>query len=327
MLVDLESGKIIELLEGQKKDDVKALFKKIKNPEIIEVVCMDMASHFALSVRESLPADVVIIFDKWHVQRQALDAVAKARIYTQRYIKQTAGNDKARLLSAEDITIRMQKHRSLFLRRRHHAFAPGLEKLLHAYLEQYNGLSVAYNLKERFCEIWGSQNAKVAEARMDLWLNELEEEGRIYAEIYADAVANVKSGERLFYCDTDPLDLFRLVKRTITENRKYVLNYFEVDDRWTNAKSEAASGNIKTVQRLGRGYSFKKLRDRVIGRIPEISNRKKHPGKANVKLKPVSKDWFSELRPAPTRHIDSFFGNSTVRCESPGCRKRVNFRV
>jgi transposase len=56
---------------------------------------------------------------------------------------------------------------------------------------------------------------------------------------------------------------FRVVKTAFATGSRYILNYFD-DQRVTNAFTESFNAKVRAVYRNGRGYTFERLRAKVL---------------------------------------------------------------
>lgn len=62
----------------------------------------------------------------------------------------------------------------------------------------------------------------------------------------------------------DFADMRRLALRTFKTWGKEIFNYFDVEGRKTNATTERLNGAIKSMQNMGRGYSYEVLRAKML---------------------------------------------------------------
>lgn len=323
IVVDLETGWPIEILEGFTIEHVRDFIASIDNKDIIEVVCMDMAAHFSSAITLDLP-NAIIVYDKWHVQRQALDAVDRARINLQFHIVNVDKDDEINHEAAKQISLTMRKHRTLFHRRRFYNFAPGLEERLKKYLSDYPTLMVAYWLKEQFLDIWRATDYKDAEFRIQMWVADLKFESDKYVQYIESLNIAPNSKEVMYVADrSDPATLFKKVHNNLTTYPEFILNYFRTKIPITNAMTEAVNGNIKTVQRIGRGYKFTTLRDRIIGKEYRDYKSKKR----NIPTRDVTKDeWFRKLRKVCINdYILLDDGRRFGKCMASSCKNRLDF--
>ncbi len=93
VVTDLQSGRILQAVEGKGKEDVTPFLEKLaKKSRKLEAVAMDMGSAYFRAVREVLP-HVAIVFDRYHIMALINHAIRdqeyfKLRLYhfhTQRY--------------------------------------------------------------------------------------------------------------------------------------------------------------------------------------------------------------------------------------------------
>ena len=88
---------------------------------------------------------------------------------------------------------------------------------------------------------------------------------RLYA-IYDVTTPEEAWGEYLHWESTIPNELvkpYRVVKTAFRNWRPYILNYFD-DQRVTNAFMESFNAKVRAVYRNGRGYTFERLRAKVL---------------------------------------------------------------
>ena len=284
-----------------------------------------MASQFIAAVEAKLPK-TKIVFDKWHVLEPVLRAMDRARIHTQSRILENSLDDKNSRQQAEENSRLLKKHRYLFKRRRYHNFNTGLRNVLSRYLTNYPFLATVYNLKESFFDIWSSRTAEEASRRIDNWMFQVQEESRSFNERYRLDMRRAKSAKLSFRCDEiDPVILFSKPMETFTKHKKYVVSYFELDQRITNAATEAANGRIKLAVRLGRGYQFETLRARMLWSEPDIiKTAAKHPTKITSTIKAnkqssATKEYYRIPNPEVTTHQ----GKILAKCASPGCKQTI----
>ena len=326
IFVDLETRRPVDILAGYEMADLARFFSvdREKKQEMIKVVCIDMASHFTIAIKDELP-NALIIFDKWHVQKQALDAMDTARIYLQKSLLKAARKNRDRITSARIDGSKLQEHRDLFKRRRFYEFKNGTDVVLRRHLAEHPCLAVAYNLKEQFCDIWVAKSIFEATTLMENWIAAYNQECENYEKRRKAAAAAAKrSRSRLFiFPEIHPAELFSKVKRSIDEKgRQYVLNYFATEVRFTNAATEAANGVIKVNYRLGRGYSFAQIKARSLYKEPErVRVRKSTPNRRNRAVDSSLIIGKEEVRPALTTVLVN--GRPTVKCEAVGCREMM----
>ena len=135
------------------------------------------------------------------------------------------------------------KGRSLGLKRAHKLFAKRKNDLndeqyltVSGWLNSFPELAAAYDLKERLFQVYEATTPEEA------W------------------------GEYLNWESTIPPEMvkaFRPVKTAFRNWKPFILNYFD-DQRVTNAFTESFNAKVRAVYRNGRGYSFERLRAKVL---------------------------------------------------------------
>jgi transposase len=130
------------------------------------------------------------------------------------------------------------------LRKRKHALSKRKQSELNCRLEQLPELAEAHKLKEGFLNIWNSLDKCEAEERLDHWINKIPD-----------------------YLQGDFDKLLTALKNW----RQEILNYF--DHRVTNAFTESVNNIIKSMQRVGRGYTFEVTRAKMVYGNPFLTHR------------------------------------------------------
>ena len=85
-----EQGRILAVLEGRTKEELSRYLKEIwgkRELQKVEVVTMDMWDGYFYAVLENLP-NAVIVIDRFHVQKNLLDAISKFRRQIQRKLSE-----------------------------------------------------------------------------------------------------------------------------------------------------------------------------------------------------------------------------------------------
>lgn len=116
---------------------------------------------------------------------------------------------------------------------------PQARECLSRWLSRSEILRAAYEAKERFAAVYDHADRKDAEAAWAEWRRTLPE---IIARDFAQA------------------------SRALEQFPNEVLNYFDYE--YTNGYTESVNGLVKTLNRLGRGYSWRVLRARMLFHKP-----------------------------------------------------------
>jgi len=184
-----------------------------------------------------------VAMDMWRPYRQAVQAVLPgAKIVVDKFHVLTKANIAFEIVRRK-IARESKNGAGLGLKRAHKLFDKRAKDLtdeqfltVSGWLNTFPLLAAAYDLKERF-----------------------------YA-IYEVATPEEAWGEYLHWESTIPKELakpFRAVKTACRNWKPYILNYFD-DQRVTNAFTESFNAKIRAVYRNGRGYTFERLRAKVL---------------------------------------------------------------
>ena len=257
----LIEGRVIEILEGNKKDD---LIEYLSNPggvtydptseeppdflpererqmsteELMEeysaelemdmdldikTVVMDMTDYYAEAVRETLP-DATVVIDRYHIARRANLALSRVRI------------DESRRTGLATEWKREKEKLKKFPKQ----FQPGEKLRLEAALSPLPKLKDAYETRNEFLKIFELDSREAAAEAFRKWEETLPESVR---EEFESRVV-------------EPL----------SDWWDEILNYFTVGR--TNGTIEGLNRAIKQIQTEGAGYSFESLRAKVIYGLP-----------------------------------------------------------
>lgn len=228
VLTDVLQRRVIDILPDREKDTVKSWLKEHQSPNL-RVITIDMWKHYRDAIALAFPGGgVPIVIDKFHVVRMANQAVDGVRI----------------MLSSKLSQKRRQwwtNNRGLLRARRYKLPANGkaLQKLV-TWLTSYPDLAIAYELKEKFLAIYGSQSRQEANDALEEW---------------REAVEAQSNQIRLRFSD---------LLRATSNWKKEILAYFDHKPRVTNAFTESMNSIIRVADRRGRGYDFDVLRARVL---------------------------------------------------------------
>ncbi|MGE8128920.1 ISL3 family transposase [Methylobacterium sp. NPDC080182] len=223
---DVANKTMLDMQPGRRDVDLRAYFEPLSGRDRVEVVCQDMWKGYHTLTKAMFPNAVTVI-DKYHVQRTAnygMEVVRKALYHN---------------LSNKD-RIALKRQRAVFLAR-WETCKPETRTRLDRLFGLYPALATAYDLKERFYDIYEAESRAAAEEATTRWL------------------ASVPSEfERPFKTSIDAINNWR----------PHILRYFE--HRYTSGYVERLNGLIRAMNRSGTGYSFEVLRAKALlkhGRI------------------------------------------------------------
>lgn len=239
VFTDIEVGQVVEVRENCTREELVAGVKRIPRYEEIEIVVIDMSLALRAAVREVLPQAVIVI-DRFHIQRYANDSMDSVR-------KRLRGDvDKKRgepTMCDKDL---LRKHWD------------DLSSEEQAYLKMWFGmkpeLRLAYEVKEKYFELWDALSSDIARNRYRKWREQFP------AELEED---------------------FKPLLSAMQNWGEYIFNYF--DHRFTNAFTEQSNRQIRDILRASRNCSFETYRAKI---IYGTELRKRMEGRRERRVKP-----------------------------------------
>ena len=200
--------------------DLRAYFDGILDRHRVEVVCQDMWTGYRSLTKAMFPRAVTVI-DKYHVQRTANYGMEVVR----RALYQSLSNKDR---------VKLKRKRSLFLARKGGETVAAQEALASVFAA-HPAMQTAYDIKERYYDIYASESWAQAEAAADRWLSSVPVEFEKPFKTSIDALRNW---------------------------RPHILRYFE--HRYTSGYVERLNGLIRKMDRNGAGYSYEVLRAKAL---------------------------------------------------------------
>lgn len=233
---DKSKAKLLEMGENTKLETVKGLLEKFKDPEIIEVVTIDMAKGYKSAVEEVLP-NAKIVIDKFHVTQYIIKAAGSTYSKVREELERSWDG-----LSSEERKENLKNLRRIKLSI--HLFRKNVEDLtstdrsrLAAALKIHPEFGKIIAIKEEFRKIYYPSHSRTeAEKLFKRWVGSI-------------PVDSNYDGFR---------DSVKMINRWFNE----IFNYF--DYPYTNAATEAKNGVLKAINRAGRGYSFPVIRKKAL---------------------------------------------------------------
>lgn len=211
---------LLNILPNRNKETVIGYLSRLPDKGRIQYVTMDMWQPYKDAVKAALPKATIIV-DKFHIVRMANQALETIR----KQLREALSPKERRGLMHD---------RFILLKRNKELTEQDLIKL-ELWTKNHHSLSMAYNLKESFFELWDSSDRQEAYLKYHDWKAMIPGELKSAFEPLTKAMANWE--EEIF-------------------------NYF--DHRITNAYTESLNSLIRIVNRLGRGYSFEALRAKLL---------------------------------------------------------------
>jgi len=232
-----KKGAIVAMVKGTKADTVIKILNKIplKLRSKVQEVTLDMAGNMGLIVKKSFP-NAVLVIDRFHVQKLALDALQEIRIKhrweaidkendTIERAKSKGVKYSSEVLSNGDTLKQLLARSRYLLYSSSSKWIENQSERAKILFEFYPDIEQAYNLCQNLSWIFNNTKDKTsALIRLAKW----DEKVRL---------AKFKS--------------FNTIARTISIHYQNILNYF--DNRSTNASEESFNAKIKDFRTQFRG--------------------------------------------------------------------------
>ncbi len=156
-----ETGELLHLKEGRKKETLKAFFDMLTDEQkaSIQAVCVDRLGAYVACIEEQLPG-AEIVYDKFHLVKNC-NAVVDA-VRREEWNKARATND--------DRTAKLIKNQRYNLLRRAENNTAKQQNRLDELLEMNERLNKTYLLLEDFREALSEQHAGTCQRALRLWL-------------------------------------------------------------------------------------------------------------------------------------------------------------
>ena len=232
-----KKGAIVAMIKGTKADVVIKVLNKIpfKLRAKVQEVTLDMAGNMGLIVKKSFPRAVLVI-DRFHVQKLALDALQEIRI-KHRWGAIDKDNDAielaknkgvkytSELLSNGDTLKQLLARSRYLLYSSSSKWTENQSERAEILFELYPDIKKAYSLCQNLSWIFNNTKDKTAALiRLAKWDEQVRQ-------------AKFKS--------------FNTIARTMSIHYQNILNYF--DNRSTNASAESFNAKIKAFRTQFRG--------------------------------------------------------------------------
>jgi transposase len=209
LAVDMKERRVIYATEGKGSDTLTELKNHLEKKgcpiEQIESICMDMSPSFISGTIANFP-DARITFDKFHIMKLINEAMDKVRKYERRDHHELKGHKYLFLRNSDKLSINEQSMKFEFL-------------------NLYEDLGKAYQLKELFNDFW----------------------------LFADP--DEAGGYLYYWCDLveeSKLKPFMDVAKTIKYHWTGVVNFFKT--RLNNGILEGINSKIQLAKKRARGF-------------------------------------------------------------------------
>lgn len=195
-----------------------------------------------LQLRQDRSNVKYVAMDMWRPYRDTVaDMMPDARVIIDKFHVQRMANDALEKIRKSNRSSLDQKQKRALMRdryvllKRRSDLSDKDSLKLSGWIENFPLLEAGYNAKEAFYGIWDCDNRRQAEDAYNLWLSGL-----------SDDISRE----------------FSPLVRAIGNWHSEIFNYF--DYPVTNAYTESLNNLIRSVNRIGRGYSFDVLRAKIL---------------------------------------------------------------
>jgi transposase len=160
ILCDLTSREVLEVSPGRKLEDVIPLLQRLKEPQQVKAVSMDMSASFRPAVQSCLPQAQIVV-DHFHVIQHVGNAFRKV-------VSSWAHQKEGQIL--------LYRKQSLFLRP-HEALTDEQQRERNRIASRLPALALAWMLKEALRIWYATSTVETAEQGLDAWITLVREYG------------------------------------------------------------------------------------------------------------------------------------------------------
>jgi len=236
-ITNIEKLSLYDLCQPRKKTDIASYFAEIPDRHNVKVIVINMWSHYQEMAKEQFLGKLIVV-DKSHVIRMANEALEKVR---KRIRKELEAKERIKLKNEQFVLLK----RCGTLTEKETAQFEKWSKL-------FPELKIAYELKEKFFEIYDKGSRVAAESHAKQW------ELSIPSEVENE---------------------FKDLKIALRNWWVEIFNYFEYPV--TNTYNESVNNLAKSINRMGRGYSVEVIRARLL--FDEIAQKE---SRTSIRSKP-----------------------------------------
>jgi len=158
ILCDLQEHRVLEISEGRTLQEVKRLLTRLKEPEQVEAVSMDMSASFRPAVEACLPQAQIVV-DHFHVMQHVMKGFRKivsSWAHKKEGMILLHGKQHLFLRAQEDLTEEQAQER-------------------HRIGQHLPALEMAWQLKEELRDWYATARIETAEHYLDRWIQHVRE--------------------------------------------------------------------------------------------------------------------------------------------------------
>ena len=259
-LVDIETGKLLDMMADNKKTSMISAIKALKDWEKIEVVTVDMNNAYVSWLTKELP-NATIVIDRFHVVKNVEKSIRQCwkvlLEYRRKKIKENPDiDDKAR---QTELLRLVTKYNKIFQysssRLSIEANGERMEQLS-TIVKEFPEFKMLHNLHAFVDYLYAQTSREDAEKVWDDWYDIMPPGGPKQYEEWCD----------LYMFPPELFDCWRSFSRYgFLRFKPYILNYFNSEGtRVTNAATEGINSLIQDINVAGKGYSFERLRAKCL---------------------------------------------------------------
>lgn len=160
ILCDLSAREVLEVSMGRRLEEVIPLLKRLKHPEKVKAVSMDMSASFRPAVQSCLPQAQIVV-DHFHVIQHVMKAFREV-------VSAWAHKKEGQIL--------LHRKQHLFLRA-HEALTEQQQHERDHIASRLPALALAWMLKEALRTWYASSTVETAEQGLDAWIKLVREHG------------------------------------------------------------------------------------------------------------------------------------------------------
>lgn len=255
MFVDIETGRLLEMTEENKANDIISTIESMVDyDKNIEIVTMDMSNGYRSYVEQCLPYAAIIV-DKYHVIQDLLTKTRKAKTAITEYLEakvaaMPTGPEKTH---KEDV-LKLFSGTAYLFKYNHNNRPTRHKKVMADICAEFPEINHLRLLKDGFERIYDVDDRADAEQRYHEWEKLVPGRGS----------RNLAAWESEYGLDGELYQEFRVFHGAVTRWYDYIFGYFDDGCQFTNAATEGLNQLVDSLNRLGNGYGFKRLRAKAL---------------------------------------------------------------
>lgn len=257
VFVDVQNGNLLEMRPANKYDDIVETIISFKNWETnLKVITTDMNVSYKSYIYKNFPY-ITLVVDHYHVIQDLESQIKKIKTKITEHVNEKIAHElNAETKNRMKAAMReLSKSPYLFLfngdKIRENEYLRVLMADICSLFPEYNHLR---QIKEVFEDIYKCTDRTQAEAAYKCWTELVPPTGK----------KRIADWEEKYHVSAELFSEMRVFSKTVDRWHDEIFNFFEVNCRYTNAAAEGNNNNIDKVNRIGGGYTFTRLRSKVL---------------------------------------------------------------